>query len=166
MPESEDNEISSTEESLEDSRGAYNATEKAETKTQSEPRPIEEIKRVSRRPRSSRMDNQHGSAKMKVYPITEASIRSLRANSKNAEKHKALSSSCLSVAISIIICYVFTSNPTSIMKALAYIAPILCVISATTYFITARDLSKTVGDEWEKIESTTKFVDIDADKRE
>lgn len=129
--------------------------------------PQDDSERKKRRtPRSSRMDNQHGSAKMKVYPITEASIRSLKANSKNASYQSAVGSSMLSIAISILVSYFFTSDPTPFMKALAFIAPILCAIGAGAQFLGARSLREIVFDEWDKIEKNTKFVEIGVDAEE
>ncbi len=54
--------------------------------------------------RGSTLDTDHGTSTMKVYPVTEASMNTLKANSKNSSLQYSLVSAFASIVVSAVLC--------------------------------------------------------------
>jgi hypothetical protein len=135
--------------------------DKALQEQQPEPQAEEPTPRTPRRRRTPRVDNDHGSSTMRVYPVTESSMNSLQVNSQNSSLQYSIANSLISVAVTIIVSYCFTSSPTPTMNAFVLIGPIVCVLGAVVQYYSGWKSSKTTTDEWVKIQRNTKFQTIE-----
>jgi hypothetical protein len=133
---------------------------------QSKPMPIsdETISRPAIKGRKNQgaatLETEHGKSTVKVYPVTETSMNLLKVNSANSSRQYSLAAAFVSAAISMVIDYAFSGNPTPFMEALVVIGPIICLAAALVLYYSGQASIEAANDEWQRIQKNTSFQSI------